>query len=201
MGEIRQEKKVFLSKRKKKGTLTPLSSLVPLFPKAPCSAMRFLKSPTRVLLMLLPGANEMRIVSRYIILEMGGWVSMKRAPSSAGKASGDSCDGGWWISTPRYFKDEWQPSAQSLWFDTSFFFFSQQTSVSDEWLRIALTFHCFGLTVCIAMQAPHPPPFHSPKTGLTAELWGQLECFFLFCLFFTVLHTHAHTHTHIQIVG
>lgn len=35
-------------------------SLCPSFPKAHCSAMRFLKSPTCALHMLLPGANETR---------------------------------------------------------------------------------------------------------------------------------------------
>lgn len=67
-GETQQEKKkkdVLLSKKKKKATqhgprFSPLS-LGPSFPKAHCSAMRFLKSPTCALHMLLPGANETRL--------------------------------------------------------------------------------------------------------------------------------------------
>lgn len=73
-----------------------------------------------------------------------------------------------------------------------FFFFSQQTSVSDEWLRMALTFHCFGLTLLFVLQCKLTL-FHSPKIGLTAELWRTTWMFLLVLFLFHKLKcTRAH---------
>lgn len=75
-GRNTTRKKWFIAlKEEKKHNINP--ALVPSFPKAHCSAMRFLKSPTCALHMLLPRANETKTVLCFTILETRGCVSIK----------------------------------------------------------------------------------------------------------------------------
>lgn len=61
-------------------------------------------------------------------------------------------------------------------------FFPQQTSVSDEWLRMALTFHYFSLTLLFVLQCKLTL-FHSPKLVLLQSFEDNLNvssCFVSF---------------------
>lgn len=188
--------KYCFQKEKKQHNTSPASvprPSVPHFPRHTALPCAFLKSPTRALHMLLPGANETKL-SYATPFRNKRMCEHKASPLQRWSGLRVTCDEVGGLSTPRYFKDEWQPSALSLWFDT---FFSQQTSVSDEWLRMALTFHCFGLTctVCIAMQA-FPLPFTQNWSYCRAlrTTWMFLLVLFVFHSFTHTTHTHT-THT------
>lgn len=185
----RKKKRSIAFEKKKKSNTTQSPALVPpvpSFPKAHCSAMRFLKSPTCALHMLLPGANETKL-SYATPFRNKRMCEHKASPLQRWYGPWVTCDevGGYVHHV--ISRDEWQPSALSLWFDT---FFSQQTSVSDEWLRMALTFHCFGLTctVCIAMQA-FPRPFTQNWSYCRA-----LRTTWMFLLVLFVFHSFTHKH-------
>lgn len=172
------------------------------FPKAHCFAMHFLKSPTCVLHMLLHGATETGLSHSS---PFRGCVSIKQASSCAAMACGclmtrlvvryTTTFQGWMtaISTKLVVRH-----LCVSFFCCCFFFLSQQASVSDEWLRMALTSHCFGLTctVCIVMQV-NPLSFTQNRYYCRA-----LRTTWMFLLFFFSFHgfTHAYTHKHAPTV-
>lgn len=116
---------------------------------------------------------------------------------------------GWWSSTPRYSRG-WMTAISAKAYGSTpiniyiwiyiylnlYFVCSQQASVSDERLRMALTLHCFGLTctVCIAMQAS-PLPFTHNWSYCRA-----LRTTWMFLLVLFVFHGYIHTHTHTHTV-
>lgn len=148
-----------LSNRKKQHNTNPAlvpCPLVPHFPRHTALPYAFWRALiTRYMCCFLELMKQNCLMLHH--LEIRGCVSIKQAHSCADMACG-------WLVTRLVVKyttlfQGWMTAISTKLMVRHLF--SQQASVSDEWLRMALTFHCFGLTcmtVCIAMQAS-PLPF------------------------------------------
>lgn len=153
--------------------------------------MRFLKSPTCALHMLLPGASETR--QSYASPFRNKRMCEQKASPLLRCRNGPVGDlwRGWWC-TPRYFKDEWQPSALRLWFDTFFFF---PAGISIWWMaENGLDFSLlWSYMYCMYCNASIPPSIH-PKLVLLQSFEDNLNVSSSFVCF-SSWHTDTHAHT------